>query len=80
LVAVVKAADAPVICETADEGRKDDIAFLREHDRLKHGSINERLPNRGDARVNYAELSVGSRRLANCVGPPPGRGPTRERD
>ena len=31
LVAVVKAADAPVICETADEGRKDDIAFLREH-------------------------------------------------
>ena len=31
LVAVVTAADAPVICETADEGRKDDIAFLREH-------------------------------------------------
>src|SRR4051794_554161 len=31
LVAVVEAADAPVICETADEGRKDDIAFLREH-------------------------------------------------
>jgi len=30
LVAVVKAADAPVICETGDEGRKDDIAFLRE--------------------------------------------------
>ena len=30
LVAVVKAADAPVICETADEGRKDDIAFLRD--------------------------------------------------
>jgi deoxyribonuclease IV len=30
LVAVVGAADAPVICETADEGRKDDIAFLRE--------------------------------------------------
>ncbi|CAM4121185.1 putative endonuclease 4 [Mycobacterium basiliense] len=30
LVAAVKAADAPVICETADEGRKDDIAFLRE--------------------------------------------------
>jgi endonuclease IV len=29
LVAVVKAADAPVICETADDGRKDDIAFLR---------------------------------------------------
>ena len=31
LVAVVRAADAPVICETADDGRKDDIAFLREH-------------------------------------------------
>lgn len=31
LVAVVRAANAPVICETADEGRKDDIAFLREH-------------------------------------------------
>jgi deoxyribonuclease-4 len=30
LVAVVKAAGAPVICETADEGRKDDIAFLRD--------------------------------------------------
>jgi deoxyribonuclease IV len=30
LVAVVKAADAPVICETADEGRKDDIALLRD--------------------------------------------------
>ena len=30
LVAVVMAAGAPVICETADEGRKDDIAFLRE--------------------------------------------------
>lgn len=30
LVAVVKAAGAPVICETAEEGRKDDIAFLRE--------------------------------------------------
>lgn len=30
LVAVVQAADAPVICETAEEGRKDDIAFLRE--------------------------------------------------
>ncbi|MEO8815300.1 MAG: deoxyribonuclease IV [Mycobacterium sp.] len=30
LVAVVKAADAPVICETAEEGRKDDIEFLRE--------------------------------------------------
>ena len=31
LVAVVQAADAPVVCETADEGRRDDIAFLREH-------------------------------------------------
>jgi deoxyribonuclease-4 len=31
LVAVVSAANAPVICETADEGRKDDIAFLRDH-------------------------------------------------
>jgi deoxyribonuclease-4 len=31
LVAVVTAAGAPVICETSDEGRKDDIAFLREH-------------------------------------------------
>ena len=31
LVAVVKAADAPVICETADEGRRDDIAFLRDN-------------------------------------------------
>ena len=30
-MAVVKAADAPVICETGEEGRKDDIAFLREH-------------------------------------------------
>jgi deoxyribonuclease-4 len=30
LVAVVQAADAPVICETADEGRKDDIALLRD--------------------------------------------------
>lgn len=30
LVAVVKAADAPVICETAEEGRSGDIAFLRE--------------------------------------------------
>jgi deoxyribonuclease-4 len=30
LVAVVEAADAPVICETADEGRKDDIALLRD--------------------------------------------------
>ena len=31
LVAVVKAAGAPVICETADEGRRDDIAFLRDN-------------------------------------------------
>ncbi|HTM84853.1 MAG TPA: deoxyribonuclease IV, partial [Mycobacterium sp.] len=30
LVAVVRAAGAPVICETAEAGRKDDIAFLRE--------------------------------------------------
>jgi deoxyribonuclease IV len=30
LVAAVKAAGAPVVCETSDEGRKDDIAFLRE--------------------------------------------------
>jgi deoxyribonuclease-4 len=30
LVAVVDAAGAPVICETADEGRKDDIALLRD--------------------------------------------------
>lgn len=29
IVAVVRAANAPVICETADEGRKDDIALLR---------------------------------------------------
>ncbi|MGE3619975.1 MAG: deoxyribonuclease IV [Acidimicrobiia bacterium] len=29
LVAVVAAAGAPVICETADAGRKDDIALLR---------------------------------------------------
>ena len=29
LVAVVGAADAPVICETAEDGRKDDIAWLR---------------------------------------------------
>jgi deoxyribonuclease IV len=29
LVAVVNKAGAPVICETADEGRKDDIAFLK---------------------------------------------------
>ena len=31
LVAVVQAASAPVVCETADEGRAQDIAFLREH-------------------------------------------------
>jgi deoxyribonuclease-4 len=31
LVAVVTAAGAPVICETADAGRKDDIAFLKDH-------------------------------------------------
>jgi deoxyribonuclease-4 len=31
LVAVVTAAGAPVICETADEGRKDDIAFLKDN-------------------------------------------------
>ena len=31
LVAIVRTADAPVICETSDDGRKDDIAFLREH-------------------------------------------------
>ncbi|HET6949753.1 MAG TPA: deoxyribonuclease IV [Acidimicrobiales bacterium] len=31
LVAVVNTAAAPVICETADEGRKDDIAFLKSH-------------------------------------------------
>jgi endonuclease IV len=31
LVAVVKAAGAPVICETADAGRRDDIAFLRDN-------------------------------------------------
>lgn len=30
LVAVVEAADAPVICETAEAGRKADIAFLRD--------------------------------------------------
>ena len=29
LLAVVRAAEAPVICETADPGRRDDIAFLR---------------------------------------------------
>jgi deoxyribonuclease-4 len=31
LVAVDKAAGAPVICETSEEGRKDDIAFLRDN-------------------------------------------------
>jgi deoxyribonuclease-4 len=30
LVAVVRAAQAPVICETGEDGRKDDIAWLRE--------------------------------------------------
>jgi deoxyribonuclease-4 len=30
LVAIVRAAGAPVICETGDDGRKDDIAWLRE--------------------------------------------------
>lgn len=30
LVGVVEAAGAPVVCETADEGRKDDIALLRD--------------------------------------------------
>jgi deoxyribonuclease-4 len=30
LVAVVSAADAPVVCETAEEGRKDDISLLRD--------------------------------------------------
>jgi deoxyribonuclease IV len=30
LVAVVAAAAAPVVCETAPEGRKDDVAFLRD--------------------------------------------------
>lgn len=29
LVAVVRAAGAPVICETAEDGRKDDISWLR---------------------------------------------------
>ena len=29
LVAVIEAASAPVICETAEEGRKEDIALLR---------------------------------------------------
>lgn len=31
LVEVVKAAGAPVICETGGEGRRNDIAFLRDH-------------------------------------------------
>ena len=31
LAAVVRAAAAPVICETSEDGRKDDIAFLREN-------------------------------------------------
>ena len=31
LVEVVRNADAPVICETAEQGRKDDLAFLRSH-------------------------------------------------
>lgn len=30
LVEIVRAADAPVICETADEGRRDDIALLKD--------------------------------------------------
>jgi deoxyribonuclease-4 len=30
LVAVVATAGAPVVCETAPEGRKDDVAFLRD--------------------------------------------------
>ena len=29
ILAVVRAAGAPVICETAEQGRKDDLAFLR---------------------------------------------------
>jgi deoxyribonuclease-4 len=33
LVAVVREADAPVVCETPDEARKDDIALLRERTR-----------------------------------------------
>ena len=31
LVAIVESAGAPVVCETADEGRKDDIAFLKDN-------------------------------------------------
>lgn len=30
LVAVVREADAPVVCETAEQGRREDIALLRE--------------------------------------------------
>jgi deoxyribonuclease-4 len=30
LVAIVRAANAPVICETGEDGRKDDIAWLRD--------------------------------------------------
>ena len=30
LVETVKVAGAPVICETSDDGRKDDIAWLRD--------------------------------------------------
>jgi deoxyribonuclease-4 len=30
LVTIVRTADAPVICETGDDGRKDDIAWLRD--------------------------------------------------
>jgi deoxyribonuclease-4 len=30
LVEIVRAAGAPVVCETGDDGRKDDIAWLRE--------------------------------------------------
>ena len=29
ILAVVRDAGAPVICETAEDGRKDDIAWLR---------------------------------------------------
>ncbi|WP_163753898.1 deoxyribonuclease IV [Mycobacterium botniense] len=31
LISVIKAAGAPVVCETPDAGRRDDIAFLRAH-------------------------------------------------
>ncbi len=30
LVTIVRAANAPVICETGEDGRKDDIAWLRD--------------------------------------------------